>query len=352
MQIEENIPLALRTTLGIGGAARWFASIMREEHVPAALAWARERGVPWFVLGGGSNLLVADRGFDGLVLGMRIQGRRFRPDPSGLTAEAGAGEDWDDFVAATIAQGGSGLECLSGIPGTVGATPVQNVGAYGQEVGETIAMVRAWDTHADTWVEMESADCGFGYRSSRFNGGDAGHYIITAVRFRLRLGPPARLRYPELERKLAGVARPSLAQIREAVRELRRSKGMLLVAGEAESRSAGSFFKNPVIAAADLPELIRRVGAEPPQFPAGPGQVKVPAAWLLERAGFSRGYRLPGGRAGISSRHVLALINYDGAGSADMLALARAVQSGVEQRFGIQLRPEPVAVGFKPEERL
>lgn len=353
MIVEENIDLAPRTTLGVGGPARWLTTLTREEQVPEAVNWARERNLPWMVLGGGSNLLVADRGFDGLVMAMRIRGRRFVEDEDGfVSAEAGAGEGWDDFVAASIGAGGCGLECLSGIPGTVGATPVQNVGAYGQEVSDTLAWVRAWDTRAEQWVELESPACGFAYRVSRFNSGDTGRFVITSVHFRLRVGRPARPQYPELERKLAGVEAPTLQQIRDTVREVRQAKGMLLVEGEAESHSAGSFFKNPVMPGYALPELIRRAGATPPQYAAGDGQVKVPAAWLLEQAGFTRGYRLPGSGAGISSRHVLALINYNRTSCADILALARAMQRGVEERFGIRLRAEPVAVGFKRDELL
>ena len=348
MIIEENIALAPRTTLGVGGAARWFTAIVEEDQIPPTIAWARRRHLPWMVLGGGSNLLVSDRGFAGLVLAMRIRGRRTSALGAGRVAlEAGAGEDWDEMVGESVAQGHGGLECLSGIPGTVGATPVQNVGAYGQEVSDSIATLRAWDSKTEAWCELPSDACGFGYRTSRFNGVDAGRFVITTVRFHLRQGVPAALRYPELQRKLAGVTAPSLQQVREAVRELRRGKGMLLVPGAAESRSAGSFFKNPLILVAELPELARRAGAEPPQYPAGPGQVKVPAAWLIQRAGFAPGFRLPGSGAGISTRHVLALINYDGAACADLVALARAIQAGVEERLGVRLRPEPVPVGFE-----
>lgn len=349
MQPEEQVALAPRTTLGVGGAARWFVSVDDEQAVPEAVAWARRAGLPWLVLGGGSNLLVSDRGYAGLVLHMALRGLR---EPEAGVLEAAAGEDWDTLVAHAVARGYAGLECLSGIPGTVGATPVQNVGAYGQEVAETIEAVRAWDSRAEAWVSLEPGACGFAYRASRFNGPDAGRFVIVAVRFRLRSGGAATLRYPELRRGFPAGAEPTLAEVRAAVRALRRGKGMLLEPGEPESRSAGSFFKNPVLPEAALPELARRAGAEPPRYPAAAGEVKVPAAWLLERAGFARGFALPGARARLSQRHVLAIVNPGGASSAEIVALARHLQAEVERRLGVRLQPEPVAVGFAAGEAL
>lgn len=350
MTLAENEPLAPRTTLGVGGAARWLASITNETQIPEAVAWARSRELPWIVLGSGSNLLIADRGFPGLVLAMELRGIHEMATAGAVEVEAAAGEDWDSFVSLCIANQWSGVECLSGIPGTVGATPVQNVGAYGQEVAESIAAVRAWDAQQEAWVELKGGACGFGYRSSRFNGADAGRFVITAVRFRLVPGGAPAIRYPELQRRLAQDPTPRLADVREAVRALRHGKGMLLNPMDPEGRTAGSFFKNPVLPLAALPELARRAGAEPPQFPAGDGLVKVPAAWLLERAGFTRGFRPPGSRAGISSRHVLALINIDGTCASDLVSLARHLRSEVARRFSIELEIEPVPLGFTPGE--
>ncbi|MGH9392582.1 MAG: UDP-N-acetylmuramate dehydrogenase [Terriglobales bacterium] len=349
MRISEQIELAGKTTLGIGGPARYWAEAEAAEDVPAALAWARERGLEWLVVAGGSNLLVSDAGFAGLALHPAFTGiAEIAPG----VAEVAAGHDWDGFVAWCVARGWAGVECMSGIPGTAGATPVQNVGAYGQEVAEVIEQVRAWDAHERRWATMSAAECGFSYRSSRFNRQDRGRFVITAVRFRLRPGGAATVRYPELERRLAesrGGERtlaPTLEAVREAVRALRRGKAMLLEAGDADCRSAGSFFKNPVVDAARVAAVAAAAGAAPPQFAAGDGRFKLPAAWLIERAGFGKGFALADSRVGLSSRHVLALVNRGGGTAAEAMALAGAIQNAVAQRFGVALEPEPVRVGF------
>jgi UDP-N-acetylmuramate dehydrogenase len=352
MLIEENKPLAPFTTFGIGGPARWFVEAASEEEIAEAAGWAAERGVPLFVLGGGSNLLVSDSGFDGLVLRVALHGisEQVATTPSGQTIyQAAAGEDWDPFVERTTQAGCAGIECLAGIPGTVGGTPVQNVGAYGQEVASAIERVRAFDLQSRTFVEFAAAECGFAYRRSRFNSEDRGRYIVTRVDYRLTPGGAPTVRYADLQRALAESGEPSLAEVAAAVRRVRQSKGMLLVDGDPDCRSAGSFFKNPVVNEEQLRRIAAVSAKEPPRFPAGAGAenlgcVKVPAAWLIEQSGFAKGYTL--GAAAISSRHTLALVNLGAASAADVLALAGEITTAVEERFGIRLEMEPVLVGF------
>jgi UDP-N-acetylmuramate dehydrogenase len=352
MLIEENKPLAPFTTFGIGGPARWFVEAASEEEIAEAAAWAAERGVPLFVLGGGSNLLVADAGFDGLVLRVALRGISVA-DATDSTGEkiyqAAAGEDWDDFVALSTQTGCAGIECLAGIPGTVGGTPVQNVGAYGQEVASVLSRVRAFDLQTHSFVEFAAAECGFAYRRSRFNSEDRGRFIVARVDYRLILGGTPTVRYADLQRALAENGEPSLAEVAAAVRRVRQAKGMLLVDGDPDCRSAGSFFKNPVVSEEQLRQIAAVSAKEPPRFPAGPdsenqNRIKVPAAWLIEQAGFSKGYTL--GAAAISSRHTLALVNLGAASAADVLALAGEITTAVEARFGLRLEMEPVLVGF------
>lgn len=351
MHIKENLPLAPFTTFAIGGPARWFVSVSSESEIVEATAWARERELPLFVLGGGSNLLVSDEGFNGLVLHIALRGITVADRPSGQRLyQAAAGEDWDAFVERTIHDECAGIECLAGIPGTVGGTPVQNVGAYGQEVAPVIERVRAFDLHDRLFVEFTAAECGFAYRRSRFNTTDRGRYLVTRVDYRLTPGGAPTLSYADLKRAIAAIRpghQPSLAEVAVVVRGVRQSKGMLLVAGDADCRSAGSFFKNPVLSE----ETVQRIAAHgaAPCFPAGPGaenagRVKIPAAWLIEQAGFAKGYAL--GNAGISSRHTLALINRGGATASEILALAGQISAAVEEKFGVRLEMEPVLVGF------
>jgi UDP-N-acetylmuramate dehydrogenase len=361
MRIEENKPLAPFTTFGIGGSARWFVEAGSEDEIVEATGWARERGLKLFVLGGGSNLLVSDAGFDGLVLRVGLKGIRAHKvthpknepgDP--WLYEVAAGEDWDSFVECAVRDNCAGIECLAGIPGTVGGTPVQNVGAYGQEVASTIGMVRAFDLRKGVFREFTNAECQFAYRRSRFNATDRGRYIVTRVDYYLRRGGPPTLRYADLQRAIqencpAG-REPSLAEVAALVRRVRHAKGMLLVEGDSDCRSAGSFFKNPVVSEEKVAQIAAVVDKEPPRFPAGAGQVKLAAAWLIEQAGFTKGYAL--GRAAISSRHTLALINLGetvgrgGASAEEVLTLAARINAAVEARFGIHLEIEPVLVGF------
>jgi UDP-N-acetylmuramate dehydrogenase len=341
MEIRKNIVLAPYTTFGIGGPARWFVEARSEAEVVEAVGWARERGLPLFVLGGGSNLLISDAGFAGLVLRIAVLGVDRVGDASGFFRVA-AGENWDGFVSLAVESNCAGVECLAGIPGTAGGTPVQNVGAYGQEVAETIDCVRVLDMETLEFREMTAAECGFAYRTSVFNSTARGRFLVTRVDYRLRPGSTANLRYADLQSAFPAGSSPSLAEVAAEVRRIRRGKGMLLVEGDADCRSAGSFFKNPVIPASQFAELTERLGIQPPHYPSCEGFVKLPAAWLIEQAGFRKGFAM--GRAGISSRHTLALVNLGGATAADLLALRDVIVAGVQAKFGVGLQMEPVMV--------
>ena len=340
MHIEERVALARYTTLGIGGPARWFVKAADEETVVEAVRFAREQKTPLFVLGGGSNVLVSDEGFPGMVLHVAIEGLQ----QEGNLFRVGAGRGWDGFVSLAIKRGFGGIECLAGIPGTVGGTPVQNVGAYGQEVSGTIACVRVLDTHTLSYADLPATACGFAYRQSIFNTTHRGRFVVTRVDYRLRSQANPVLQYPDLKKHFLGRREtPTLAEAAAAVREIRHGKGMLLVKGEADCRSAGSFFKNPVMGQERYDALAAQTKGPVPSFPGAQGLVKVPAAWLVEQAGFGKGYTL--GNAGISSRHTLALINRGGATAAEMVALRDRIVAAVEKKFGIELKPEPVWVG-------
>jgi UDP-N-acetylmuramate dehydrogenase len=346
MQILENIPLAPLTTLGVGGPARYFVEAANAEQVREAVRWAATSRLPLFVLGGGSNLVVADAGFPGLVLKVNILGVTEQTGGQKLLFTAGAGEDWDSFVSYAVVRNCAGVECLSGIPGTVGGTPVQNVGAYGQEVSETISRVEALDTTTGEIVNFDNARCGFGYRTSIFNTSARGRYVIMRVTFALTPSGAARIAYADLK-KCFGDRHPSLIETRETIRRIRTEKGMLLVTGDGDCRSAGSFFKNPVLNPTEYMELERLVyelGLSIPSYPALASRHKIPAAWLLEQSGFHKGYTR--GPAGISHKHTLALVNRGGACAADIITLKNEIQSAVRARFGIELQPEPVFVGF------
>src|ERR1035441_7209904 len=364
MTIQENVPLAPLTTLQVGGAARYFADLKREDEVREAAQFAKARDLPLFVLGGGSNLVIADSGWPGLVLQIAIGGitspRANDAPGNAVLFSVGAGVNWDDFVAQAVVQNCAGVECLSGIPGSVGGTPVQNVGAYGQEVADTIESVRALDLKQDRVVVLPKPACGFRYRASIFNSTQRGRYIILRVNYRLHRGGAPSLKYADLQRHFAGRVQenfserpaekttpPSLAETRAAVRELRRSKGMLIVPDRKSKPPAGSFFKNPVLSEAQFKELAARAASkalEIPSYPALDAQKKVSAAWLVEHAGFSKGYAA--GAAGISHKHALALINRGNARASDIVELKDEIQRGVQEAWGILLEPEPVFVGF------
>ena len=344
MEFQQRVSLAPFTTFEIGGPAAWFAEATTEADIEAAIDFANARKLRLFVLGGGSNLLVSDSGFDGLVLHIALRG----VDCSGSALSAAAGENWDAIVARSVDAGLSGVECLSGIPGTVGGTPVQNVGAYGQEVSRTIRKVRAFDRTTRTWADLSNVDCGFSYRCSRFNQGpDRDRFVVSRVTYRLEPDAPASVTYADLKRyfKDQEVPHPSLQQVREAVLSIRLGKGMVVTPDNPERRSAGSFFKNPIVRASLLPHIAAATNvleADVPRYPAGAEEVKLPAAWLLERAGFVKGYRM--GAAAVSTRHTLALTNNGSAKAADIAALRDTIQSSVRELFGISLEPEPVWV--------
>jgi UDP-N-acetylmuramate dehydrogenase len=406
--VREQVSLSRFTTLGLGGPARRFVVAGTDEEIIAAVRDADRRGEPLLVLGGGSNLVISDNGFPGTVIQVATKGihRMTGPDEAGpgrqspdeagprqaepgaaVTLTVSAGEEWDTVVASCVAADLAGLECLSGIPGLTGATPIQNVGAYGQEVADTITAVRAYDRASGAVVDLAARDCGFGYRTSAFKRSITppavtGRFVVLGVTFQLTSDPLSRpVRYAELAGALGleagrldqdgqhqdgrrrdgqhGGGRAPLGDVRSAVLRLRRGKGMVLDPGDPDSRSAGSFFTNPVLDATQFADLRRVVdgrtgpGVPIPQFPAGPGQVKVPAAWLIGQAGFAKGYQgggpadgnRPASAARISTKHTLALVNPGGASTADVVGLAREIRNRVRDVFGVELTSEPVLVG-------
>ena len=348
MPIVENIPLAPLTTLQVGGRARYFAEVANLSAAQEAVAFAASRNLPLFVLGGGSNLVISDNGWSGLVVKISIPGIDERPQGEHTQFDVGAGEDWDHFVAHAVARDCAGVECLSGIPGSVGGTPVQNVGAYGQEVSDTIDSVLALDLRDNQVRKLCNEACGFQYRSSIFNTSERGRFIILRVTYNLIPGGPPQIEYADLKKHFADRAvPPTLAEARQAVRQIRSTKAMLIQPGDEDCRSAGSFFKNPIISFDQYMDLTRRAARRDlqiPSYPALEAQRKIPAAWLVEHSGFSKGYSL--GRVGISSKHSLAIVNRGGAKAADILALKDQIQQSVEQLWGIRLETEPVFVGF------
>jgi UDP-N-acetylmuramate dehydrogenase len=349
--LRENVPLAPMTTLGIGGAARFFADCATVDELAAGVAWARARSLPIFVLGGGSNIVVADEGFNGLVLRVAIRGITEEATDHRAIITVGAGEAWDEFVAYTVGGNLAGLECLSGIPGLVGATPIQNVGAYGQEISETLHGVEALDLETGRLIHFNQGECEFGYRASRFKGRDKGRFVITRVSYDLQVDGAPAVRYAELQRYLTdnGAASPTLAEVRDAVITIRRRKAMVIDPFDNDSRSVGSFFMNPTVSREEFERV--KTAAAPflkssetmPAFPTADGHVKLSAAWLIERAGIPRG--TIHGNVGTSSKHALAIINRGGGTAREVLDLCRLIQSRVRDQFGVELMPEPVFIG-------
>ncbi|MBU7596929.1 UDP-N-acetylmuramate dehydrogenase [Streptomyces sp. P38-E01] len=348
MQEESNAPLAPLTTLRLGGPARVLVTATTDDEVVATVREADERGTPLLIVGGGSNLVIGDEGFPGTAL--RIATRGFRLDGTGL--ELAAGENWSEAVARTVEAGLAGIECMAGIPGSAGATPIQNVGAYGQEVADTVTEVDAYDRRERRLVTVPAAECAFSYRHSRFKS-EPDRFVVLRVRYALEdaEGLSAPLRYAETAR-LLGVSvgdRVPAAQARETVLKLRAGKGMVLDPEDHDTWSAGSFFTNPILTLAEHEKFLARAAerlgpdAAPPAYPAGEGRVKTSAAWLIDRAGFSKGYGT--GRARISTKHTLALTNRGEARTDELLALAREVRDGVHAAFGVTLVNEPVTVG-------
>ena len=346
MQIEQNIPLAPHTTLRIGGPARFFARATTEDDLLEAVRFASAQSLPLFVLGGGSNLVVPDEGYPGLVLRLALEGEVWS-SASRTELEAGASLNWDTLVDVVCEQGISGLECLAGIPGLVGGSPIQNIGAYGQEVSQTIASVRALDRTTGLFTDIPAAQCAFAYRASLFNTTARNRYIVTRVDFRLDPSARPNLSYADLKKHFAPSATPTPLEVAAAVRQIRATKGMYLdpaTPDDPDHRSAGSFFKNPIVSPTALAPIAAALGIprdKIPHWPTPTGQVKLPAAWLIEQAGFPKGFTL--GPVGISSRHTLALINRTGTATcADLLRLRDLIVAEVLARFRIPLEQEPV----------
>jgi UDP-N-acetylmuramate dehydrogenase len=337
-RIQRNVPLAPHTTLGIGGPAKLFTQAITVDQVRAVVDWAKSNGEALLVLAGGSNVLIADEGFDGLVLDLALRGVQAEDD--GIVRVA-AGEPWDAFVAGAIANRLAGIECLSGIPGSTGATPIQNVGAYGQDVSETIVGVEVLDRTTGAISTLSNSDCRFAYRSSVFKNDAKDRYIVLSVTYQLHPNGPASVRYPELQQYIDshGMRSDDVQNVRDAVIAIRRRKGMVIDPADPDTRSDGSFFMNPIVSK----EKFEKLG-DMPHFPAGEN-VKLSAAWLIEHAGFHKGY--VHGNVGISSKHTLAIINRGGGTAREVLELVRMIQDSVREKFEVELQPEPNFIGFR-----
>ena len=331
--------------MGRGGPARYFAHARHDVDVRTAWAWARERRLPLRVLGGGSNVVVDDAGVDGLVLLVDTRGVQWREGPDDVEVTAAAGESWDDFVRCAVMRSWAGIECLSGIPGRVGATPIQNVGAYGQEVSEVVTAVHALDRTTGETITLPAAECGFAYRDSRFKSVEPERWIVMGVTFRLTPGGRPSVKYDELSKHLArrGLTAPTLEDVRESVIAIRRGKSMVYDPADENGRSCGSFFTNPIVDAAHADLVAARVGGSMPRWAQANGRVKLSAAWLIERTGFAKG--TSAGPVGLSTRHTLAIVSHEGAQAQDVIAFARHIRDSVAKQFDVRLVPEPVFWG-------
>lgn len=342
LSVQENVPLAPLTTLKVGGPARRFVEASTEEEIVNAIRLAEAIEVPIFVLGGGSNIVVSDDGFDGLVIKVAITGMKFGNLRNGKArCEAGAGENWDEFVAECVSRDLAGVECLSGIPGLVGGTPIQNVGAYGQDVSETIVSVRCYDRRTGEVLTISNSECEFSYRKSRFNSRDFDRFVVLSVEFELVSEGSPKIEYRDLTEHF-GRRKPTLAQVRETVLTIRKAKSMVIDPADINSQSAGSFFKNPIVSQEKFAEMFANNG-DIPSFPSGE-DMKIPAAWLIEQAGFKKGTRI--GKAGTSKNHSLAIVNFGGATAKDIMAVKDEIQRRVLEKFNVELVPEPIFVGF------
>ncbi len=339
LRIERDVPLGLLTTIGIGGPAKYFVRVSTVDEVREVVAWAAGQEEALFVLAGGSNLVIADEGFDGVVMQIALRGITVESeDPASVIVRVAAGEPWDDFVAMAVGHRWAGIECLSGIPGSTGATPIQNVGAYGQDVSETIIRVEILERDSGRVVTLTNWDCRFAYRSSVFKSAAKDRYVVLAVTFRLRPNGPPAVRYPELQKLVDSDA--SLQQVRAMVIAVRKGKGMVIDPADPDTRSDGSFFMNPVIPRAEFEKLAH---GDMPHYPSG-DEVKLSAAWLIEHAGFYKGWKH--GNVGLSSKHTLAIINRGGGTAREVLQLVKIIQSKVHETFGVELQPEPSFIGF------
>jgi UDP-N-acetylmuramate dehydrogenase len=349
LNIRQNVPLADKTTLKIGGAAHFFVEAKTEANIVESVRFAEENSLEIFVLGGGSNVLICDEGFKGLVLKIALKGiSSFRETNRANLITAQAGENWDEFVGYCVKQNLAGVECLSGIPGFVGGTPVQNVGAYGQEVSETIESVRVFDRKTKRFADLSQKDCEFRYRSSIFNTKKKNRFIVTSVKYRLKIGGAPKIVYKDL-REYFGENEPTLEETRRAVLEIRRAKSMVIDENDPNSRSAGSFFKNPIVSKQKYLEVTikaKTLGIETvPNFAVDDETVKIPAAWLIEKSGFHKGYKK--GNAALSTRHTLAVVNLGAASAREILALKSEIQAKVFECFALLLETEPVMLGFE-----
>ncbi len=356
LPLRERVALEPRTTMGVGGPARYWITADREHTVVAALAWAQEKKVPVTPLGSGSNVIVADRGIEGLVLQVAIDRLDARPSKGSdeVLVDVGAGVQWDRLVGWAVQQGYAGIECLAGIPGLAGAAPIQNIGAYGQQVADCIQTVRVLDRTTGEAKEFSYEECQFDYRHSWFKGEAAERYIIVGLTLRLRSGGAPTVAYPELQQALTTAGQPSnLASVRQQVLALRAAKSMLVDEDDPNRRSVGSFFVNPIVptAVADRIDAATDTQSSPeavPRFPAPANYVKLPAAWLIERAGFPKGTTRD--RVGLSPRHSLAIVNRGGASAADIVTFGAEIRAQVYGRFGVALEVEPQLLGFEPGE--
>lgn len=346
-----DVALAPLTTMGVGGPARWFVEARSESDVCRALAWARDRRLRLHVLGGGSNVVISDDGFDGLVIHTDIRGLETSTTDGQTVYAVGAGEPWDDVVGAAVRGNLAGLECLSGIPGLAGGTPVQNVGAYGQDVSATIARIRAIDRQTHRVVSFSNAECRFGYRSSRFKRDDVDRFIVTRVDFALTVDGRPTVTYADVLKYFAelGGGSPTLRQTREAILAIRRRKGMVIEEGNPANRSCGSFFVNPVVRREDHVRIQEQSAEAVPHYAVDGAHVKIPAAWLIEHAGFPKGTSR--GAVGISPFQSQAIVNLGGALAREVFELACEVKRAVWEVFRVPLLPEPVFVGFAPSEQ-
>jgi len=347
LSVEHERVLAPFTTLSLGGPARHFVQADTRGQLFEALDWAAAREEPVGILGGGSNLVISDDGFPGLVVRVGLRGIELARASDHALLTVQAGEPWDDVVELAVSEGLAGIECLSGIPGSTGATPIQNVGAYGQEVSEVIDAVELLDRESGRLAWLPGSDCGFGYRDSRFKR-EPGRYVVLAVRLRLRCDGKPRVRYGELTRVLAASHSPSLREVQQAVRALRAAKGMLI--GDGYVASAGSFFTNPIVTTEEAERIValareRRLVSESEQVPrfAVEGGVKLAAGWLVERAGIGKGVRR--GAVGVSERHALALVHHGAGTTRELLSVATEIQQQVFRIFGVSLQLEPVRWG-------
>lgn len=344
LKIQKNVPLAEFTTFKIGGKARFFVRAKSENEIIEALVFAELNDFEVFILGGGSNILISDAGFDGLVLQVALKGISIVAEKDGfIYVTAKAGEDWDEFVGFCVKNDLSGIECLSGIPGFVGGTPVQNVGAYGQEVSETIEIVRVFDRKSKEILELSNKDCKFSYRTSVFNTTEKNRFVVLAVTYALKQNGEPKIIYKDLQ-TIFGERKPTIQETREAVIKIRSDKSMVIDPKDINTKSAGSFFKNPVVSKKKYAEMCGSFGGSIPFYEIDTENVKIPAAWLIEKSGFPKGYVK--GKVGLSTKHTLAIVNLDNASANDVLSIKEEIQHQVKKQFGVELKPEPVFVGI------